>query len=65
MADTERNVDPGSEIDLAIERALEGANLRPGDAPSTATAYIVEDRELSAAEAGGGSAGAVSDADGD
>ena len=56
MANNDRDLEPGGEVDLAIERALEGANLRAGDATSTSTAYILEDREVSAAEAGGAEA---------
>lgn len=43
----------GSEIDAAIERALEGADLRPGDAATT-TAFVAEDQEPSAVEGGDG-----------
>ena len=50
MTTDDRAVEPGSETDLAIERALEGANLRAGDA--TTTAAVVEDWEPSSAEAG-------------
>ncbi|GAA1830172.1 hypothetical protein [Agromyces salentinus] len=42
----------GSDADLAIERALEAANLRAGGSPATSTAEVAEDREPSAAEAG-------------
>ena len=50
MTNDDRGVEPGSDTDLAIERALEAANLRAGDA--TTTAVVVEDWEPSAAEAG-------------
>lgn len=48
----DRTDDLDLETDLAIERALEAANLRAGDslgAPATAT---IDEREPSAAEAG-------------
>jgi len=47
-----RDIEPGSETDLAIQRALDGANLRAGDSLGTTTASVVEDSEPSAAEAG-------------
>ncbi|WP_173922487.1 hypothetical protein [Agromyces sp. Marseille-P2726] len=47
----DRIVEPGSETDLAIERALEAANLRAGDS-ATSTSAVVEGWEPSAAEAG-------------
>ncbi len=43
----------GSEIRQAIDRALESANLRAGDATSGVTAHLQEDREPSAVEADG------------
>lgn len=46
----DRVIESGSDTDLAIERALEAANLRAGDA--TTTAVVVEDWEPSAVEAG-------------
>jgi hypothetical protein len=52
----------GSEIDAAIERALESANLRPGDA-STTFAFVAEEHQPSAAELGDGAG--VGDGDGD
>lgn len=42
-------IEPGSDTDLAIERALEAANLRAGDATTT---VVVGDWEPSAVEAG-------------
>ncbi|GGR35918.1 hypothetical protein ACFOE1_18030 [Agromyces mediolanus] len=39
-------------LDLAIERALEAASLRSGDALSGVTASVTEPPELSAAENG-------------
>ena len=36
MTNDDRGVEPGSDTDLAIERALEAANLRAGDATTTA-----------------------------
>jgi len=54
-------IEPGSDIDLAIEQALRGANLRPGDAADTSTAFLLHGHQPSAAEAGV----AAGDADGD
>lgn len=49
----ERFIEAGSDADLAIQRALEAAELRAGDSlGSTTTASVVEDHEASAAEAG-------------
>ena len=59
MTTEDRGIERGSETDLAIERALEAANLRPGDA--TTTALVVEDWEPTAAEAGDAAAGADGD----
>lgn len=56
MATDDRGIEPGSETDLAIERALEAAQLRAGDAQGTAVASVGEGREPSAAEAGEASA---------
>lgn len=50
MTIDDRGAESGSETDLAIERALEAANLRAGGA--TTTAEVVEDWEPSAVEAG-------------
>lgn len=50
MTTEHRGAELGSDTDLAIERALEAANLRAGDA--TTTAVVVENWEPSAAEAG-------------
>jgi len=46
------SVEPGSETDLAIERALEAANLRAGDSLGTTVASVAKEREPTAAEAG-------------
>ena len=48
----DRLVEPGSETDLAIQRALEAANLRAGDSLGATTASVVDGREPTAAEAG-------------
>lgn len=48
----ERESESASETDLAIERALEAANLRAGDSLGTSTASVSEEWEPSAAEAG-------------
>ena len=50
-----------SETDVAIERALEAANLRAGDGLVTFTATVSEEREPTAAEAGDISSGADGD----
>ncbi|MGX5695562.1 hypothetical protein ACWKWP_05125 [Agromyces soli] len=52
MTFDDRDIDPGSETDLAIERALEAASLRAGDSLGGTSAVVVEDWEPSAAEAG-------------
>jgi hypothetical protein len=57
MAIGERGVEPGSETDLALQRALDAANLRAGDSVSASTATVVDDWEPSAAEAGDTAAG--------
>jgi hypothetical protein len=59
---TDRDVAPGSPMDLAIDRALEAAELRAGDALATTTVSLVE-VEASAAEAG--DVGGAFDGDGD
>ncbi|WP_022888604.1 hypothetical protein [Agromyces italicus] len=48
----DEHVDPASETDLAIQRALEAASLRAGDSLGGTTASVVEDWEPSAVEAG-------------
>jgi hypothetical protein len=45
-------VEPGFDTGLAIQRALEAASLRAGDALGSTTASVVEEWEPSAAEAG-------------
>lgn len=55
----DRGIAPGSETDLAIERALEAAHLRAGDA--TATAVAVENWVPSAVESGDAAGGADGD----
>lgn len=42
----------GSDVDLAIERAMEAANLRAGGSLDTSTAEAAAQSEPSAAEAG-------------
>ncbi|WP_106815112.1 hypothetical protein [Microbacterium timonense] len=61
MSNDDRDIRPGSEADLAIERALQGAGLRAGDAAGTSSAFLVEDREPSAVEAGADAAGVDGD----
>ena len=48
----DRLIEPGSEADLALQRALEAANLRAGDSLGATAASVAEGREPSAAEAG-------------
>jgi hypothetical protein len=61
MHTEDRPVEPGSELDLAIERALEAANLRAGDAAGTSSAFVLDSHEPSAAEMGDGGGGADGD----
>ena len=49
----------GSEIDAAIDRAFEGAGLRPGDAATTA--FVAEGHDPSAVETGDGVGGGDGD----
>jgi len=60
MSRDNQHVHPGAEMDLAIDRALEAANLQAGDAATTSTAFVGHP-ELSSVEVDG-DAGA---ADGD
>lgn len=57
MSVDDRDIQPGSEldptIDRAIERALEGANLRAGGSEDSSMAVSLEEWEPSAVEAGG------------
>ena len=53
MTTDDGEIAPGSEAELAIERALEAANLRAGGATATTTsAAAIAEVEPSAAEAG-------------
>ena len=52
MSTDHQHVHAGSEIDLAITRAFEGAKLQGGDATTTSIA-LVENREHSAVEVDG------------
>ncbi|WP_430645046.1 hypothetical protein [Agromyces sp. GXS1127] len=61
MSGDEAGIDPGSEVDVAIERALEAASLRAGDALGGTSATAVHESEPSAAEAGDAGAGADAD----
>lgn len=54
-------VRPGSDIDIAIDRALEAAQLRVADGATTSTVGVAGDREPFAPEA----FGAVDAADGE
>ena len=40
MSRDDEHVHPGSEMDLAIDRALEAAQLRAGDGAITSTAFV-------------------------
>lgn len=57
----DEHVGPASEIDSAIQRALEAASLRAGDSLGATTASVIEDWEPSAAEAGDVGAGGDGD----
>lgn len=48
----DREIESASETDLAIERALEGANLRAGDSLGATIASVSKEWEPSAVEAG-------------
>ena len=52
MTNNDRDVEAGSEADLAIQRALDAANLRAGDSLGTSTAFVAREPEPSAAEVG-------------
>lgn len=45
-------IEAGSDADLAIQRALEAADLRAGGSLDSTAASVVEDHEASAAESG-------------
>lgn len=57
MTSDDREIESASETDLAIERALEAMNLRAGDSLGSTTAFVSEEWEPSAAEAGDVAAG--------
>jgi hypothetical protein len=40
MSSDDQHVHPGSEIDLALNRALEAAKLEAGDASTTSTSFV-------------------------
>lgn len=52
MTIDDRGIESGSELDLAIQRALEAAKLRAGDSLGATTASVAAPWEPSAAEAG-------------
>lgn len=52
MSISDGDIDPGSDADIAIGRALEAANLRAGDSLGGSTSLVVQGWEPSAAEAG-------------
>lgn len=55
-------VQPGSDLDIAINRALVEAELRPSESLAPQTALVVEVAEPFAVDVGGG-AGALDDGD--
>jgi hypothetical protein len=57
----DRETDLGNDAELAIQRALEAADLRAGDSANGSSLAVVGDREFSAAEVGDATPG--SDAD--
>lgn len=57
----DQSVERGSEMDLALERALAAANLRAGDGVSTSLAHVGDQAEPSAVDTG--DTGAASDGD--
>jgi hypothetical protein len=61
MSSDEQHVQPGSEMDLALSRALEAAKLQPGDA--TSTSAIVGQPEAFAVEVDGGTGAGSADGD--
>jgi len=62
MSSDDQYVLPGSEMDLAINRALEAARLRAGDATTTSTGFV-ELREPSAVEVDGDFSAGAGDGD--
>ncbi|MCR2812921.1 hypothetical protein NQ166_00305 [Microbacterium sp. zg.Y1090] len=61
MSNSDDQILPGSETDLALDRALEAANLRAGGATETA-AHVAHPEEPSAVDVGDlGGAGADGD----
>ena len=57
MTSDDREIETASKTGLAIDRALEEANLRPGDSLGSTTALVSEEGEPSAAEVGDVSVG--------
>ena len=52
MSTDDQRVHLDSATETAIDQALDAANLRAGGATATSAAFVVEDRERSAAEDG-------------
>jgi hypothetical protein len=61
MTSDDHEIDSASEAGLAIDRALEAAKLRAGDSLGSTTAFVSEEWEPSAAEAGDVAAGVDGD----
>ncbi|MCR2825779.1 hypothetical protein [Microbacterium sp. zg.Y909] len=62
MSNSDEQILPGSELDLALQRALDAANLRAGGATEVTMAHVAHDEEPSAVDVGGvGGAGADGD----
>ena len=61
MSDAQGPIESGSEIDLALQRALEGASLRAGDAVGGMSVAVVGEPELSPVESGDTAGGADGD----
>jgi len=61
MSSDDQDVQPGSEIDLALSRALEAAKLQSGDA--TSTTAIVGQPEAFAVEVDGDAGAGAADGD--
>ncbi|WP_157536088.1 hypothetical protein [Microbacterium sp. Root166] len=61
MSDAHAPIEPGSEIDLALQRALDAASLRAGDAVSGASVAVVGEAEPSPVELGDSAGGADGD----
>ena len=56
MSNSDEQILPGSEMDLALQRALDAADLRAGGATEATTAHVAHDEEPSAVDVGVGDA---------